>query len=259
MALRDKFPILQHNQRSLFDQKLDELENLEYSFSYFTDVKQGTYSHTTFSFEFLTGYPVSLFEKEGVNFYLTRVPSDYPLKVAEVQAEFFKRSLIPGYDQSKPDIGEFPPTKLQLADGTAREFMAFCIPLKFAANGEHELVLITALLGDKKSRLEIKLKSLLFEIKLLYQEVFNLQMFNDEKTLNTIELILQTQPRHVLSAKEKEVLKQIAKGNSTKEIASVMGVSENTVETHRKNMLMKLDAKNVAELIKKASKLYWLE
>jgi len=48
---------------------------------------------------------------------------------------------------------------------------------------------------------------------------------------------------------EKNILKKIAKGYSTKQIASQLKISEKTVEAHRKNMFDKSKVKNVAELI----------
>lgn len=57
---------------------------------------------------------------------------------------------------------------------------------------------------------------------------------------------------HVLSARELEVLKRIAEGQSTKEIAFALSVSTKTVETHRLNILSKLQLKSVAELTKYA-------
>jgi two-component system, NarL family, response regulator NreC len=56
----------------------------------------------------------------------------------------------------------------------------------------------------------------------------------------------------VLSAREQEVLKCIAEGKSTREIASHLGVSVKTIETHRQNIMEKLDIHNMAELIKYA-------
>ena len=53
-----------------------------------------------------------------------------------------------------------------------------------------------------------------------------------------------------LTEREKEVLKLIAQEFSTKEIADKLFISENTVETHRKNIMAKLNAKNVAGLVK---------
>lgn len=48
---------------------------------------------------------------------------------------------------------------------------------------------------------------------------------------------------------EKSILEKIAKGFSTKQIAQQLGISEKTVETHRKNLFIKAEVKNVAELI----------
>jgi DNA-binding NarL/FixJ family response regulator len=56
----------------------------------------------------------------------------------------------------------------------------------------------------------------------------------------------------VLSAREREVLQMLAEGRSAKDIASALGVSIKTVETHRKNIMDKLDIHSVAELTKYA-------
>lgn len=57
-----------------------------------------------------------------------------------------------------------------------------------------------------------------------------------------------------LSIREEEVLESITKGLTTQEIAKKLFISKNTVETHRKNLLYKLGARNTAELITKAYK-----
>ncbi|WP_248722529.1 response regulator transcription factor [Seonamhaeicola sp. ML3] len=59
----------------------------------------------------------------------------------------------------------------------------------------------------------------------------------------------------VLSNKEMEVLTLISEGLTTKEIAAQLFVSTRTIETHRSNILKKLEVKNTAELIKKAVKI----
>lgn len=58
-----------------------------------------------------------------------------------------------------------------------------------------------------------------------------------------------------LSPKEMEILKLIARGNTTKEIAQSLFISTRTVETHRNNMMKKLEVKNTPELINKAAQL----
>jgi len=56
----------------------------------------------------------------------------------------------------------------------------------------------------------------------------------------------------VLTKREIEVVRAIARGLSTKEIARQLFISENTVETHRQNIFEKLDVRNMAGLIIKA-------
>ncbi len=55
-----------------------------------------------------------------------------------------------------------------------------------------------------------------------------------------------------LSMREKEVLQLIVNENTTQEIAEKLFISVNTVETHRNNLLQKLDVKNVAGLVRVA-------
>jgi len=62
-----------------------------------------------------------------------------------------------------------------------------------------------------------------------------------------------------LSNREKEVLRYIADGYTTKEIAEKICRNIETVRSFRRNLIIKLDAKNVAEVVKKAyeMKLIW--
>jgi two-component system response regulator NreC len=55
-----------------------------------------------------------------------------------------------------------------------------------------------------------------------------------------------------LTDREREVLKAIASGLSTKEIAANFGVSVKTIETNRQNIMKKLEVHSVAELTKYA-------
>ena len=55
-----------------------------------------------------------------------------------------------------------------------------------------------------------------------------------------------------ISPREKEVLKLVAAGCSAKEIADALKISPRTVESHRNNLMRKLEAKNAAELIRVA-------
>ncbi len=56
----------------------------------------------------------------------------------------------------------------------------------------------------------------------------------------------------ILTDREREVLQQLAEGKTTKEMAGELSVSVKTVETHRRNIMEKLDLHSVAELTKYA-------
>lgn len=55
-----------------------------------------------------------------------------------------------------------------------------------------------------------------------------------------------------LTVREREVLKFLVEGLSSREIAEKLYISINTVQYHRKQLLHKTDSRNVAELIGKA-------
>jgi DNA-binding NarL/FixJ family response regulator len=56
----------------------------------------------------------------------------------------------------------------------------------------------------------------------------------------------------VLTPREREVLQLIAEGWSTKEIASHLNVSAKTVDTHRRQIMDKLELHSIADLTKYA-------
>ena len=60
--------------------------------------------------------------------------------------------------------------------------------------------------------------------------------------------------KELLTNREKEVLKLIAEGKSSSEIALLLKISSKTVKVHRFNMMNKLDIHNVTDLVKYAIK-----
>jgi DNA-binding NarL/FixJ family response regulator len=59
-------------------------------------------------------------------------------------------------------------------------------------------------------------------------------------------------PRQILTAREEEVLKLVAEGNSSKEIAELLTISVKTVERHRSNILQKLGLRDRLDLTRYA-------
>jgi DNA-binding NarL/FixJ family response regulator len=58
--------------------------------------------------------------------------------------------------------------------------------------------------------------------------------------------------RERLTAREREIVQIIAEGKSSKEVASLLGISVKTAETHRANVMRKLEIHSVTELVRYA-------
>ncbi len=76
------------------------------------------------------------------------------------------------------------------------------------------------------------------------KEVYLKGMFSNEKDI-----------MESLSKREKEVLKLIAEEHTTQEIADTLFLSKHTIESYRKNLISKLEVRNLAGLTKYAIKL----
>jgi len=57
-----------------------------------------------------------------------------------------------------------------------------------------------------------------------------------------------TGPQCVLTPREREVIQLVAEGKTTKEVATALSLSVKTAETHRTNLMRKLDLHSVADL-----------
>ena len=58
-----------------------------------------------------------------------------------------------------------------------------------------------------------------------------------------------TDTYHLLTDREKEVLQLLAEGRANKEVATLLDLSLSTVETHRANLMQKLNLHNTAEVV----------
>lgn len=80
---------------------------------------------------------------------------------------------------------------------------------------------------------------------------------NNEKYFSskTQQVFFETQTsrnKAELTKREKEVLQLIVQEKTTKEIAEQLCLSDKTIETHRGNIMLKLEVKNIAGMVKKA-------
>jgi two-component system, NarL family, response regulator NreC len=58
-----------------------------------------------------------------------------------------------------------------------------------------------------------------------------------------------TDSYYLLTDREKEVLQLLAEGRSNKEVATLLDLGLSTVETHRANLMQKLNLHSTAEIV----------
>lgn len=78
---------------------------------------------------------------------------------------------------------------------------------------------------------------------------------NDKILQQLRELDINPHQVPMLTRREKEILSLLDQGLSSQEIASRLSLSIHTIDTHRKNMLQKLNVHNTPALLKAAGKL----
>jgi DNA-binding NarL/FixJ family response regulator len=62
----------------------------------------------------------------------------------------------------------------------------------------------------------------------------------------------EASPFQALTGREREILRLLTEGRSSKEVAADLVVSPKTIETHRANIMRKLDIHNIADLVRYA-------
>ncbi len=67
---------------------------------------------------------------------------------------------------------------------------------------------------------------------------------------HTLEREQATSRRNRLTPREREVLDQVVTGRTSKEIARELGASHRTIEIHRRNLMEKMQAATLADLIR---------
>lgn len=97
-------------------------------------------------------------------------------------------------------------------------------------------------------------------IETVYQDKSYLDQDSQEKLINSISSGDEDDDKNYdelaaqITQRELEILQLIALGLTSQDIATKLFISKNTVETHRKNMLAKLNVNNTAALLKIAYK-----
>ncbi len=94
------------------------------------------------------------------------------------------------------------------------------------------------------------------ELKLAFDSVLRGQLFlSPSISKHIVDIYLgrvsrQADPIEQLTARQREILQLIAEGHSSKRIAQMLGAGVKTIETHRANLMDRLDIHDVAGLVR---------
>lgn len=83
-------------------------------------------------------------------------------------------------------------------------------------------------------------------------------MDGEPSYLDVVSKNIFIENKEELTHREKQILTLLIEGKLSKEISSVLNISKQTVDTHRKNMLHKKNLSNTGELIGKAIRYGWI-
>jgi DNA-binding CsgD family transcriptional regulator len=225
-------------------------------------LKKDSFLYLDDSFETLTGYSSKQIIEGGMDFWFSLAhPKDMELASKKI-IEAHKLLLNPDFDKTGP-----APLVLIYRIRHANGNWVWIKDTKFLVAFTTEKV-IDKVLGKfeeiQQQDEDMQLKEILreeescaqlLEFALVHENSKQKQELNPSSEMAKV-------PSHVakppLTKREKQILQLIGEGLSTKMIAEHCHISISTVETHRRHLLEKLNVKNSMELIKEASKIFWL-
>jgi len=82
-----------------------------------------------------------------------------------------------------------------------------------------------------------------------HKPYFSTRVSNSHDAVNPMAEAMTRASRSRLTPREREIVQLLAEGKSNKEVASLLGISVNTAEAHRANIMLKLDLHSVTELV----------
>ena len=243
---------------------LESLDSLFYGIVHIDEIdnRGGYFSSST---ERVLGYPPDNFSGgSGLKFFYSITQPEYFPQILEREAYYVLRAKDPDFDIRGSQVMEIN-GGLKHRDGTPLRIRHLSVVLEYSTARDFLVSLCTWQKIDHLNELQLEesksvIAGAFSRIKEIYARIFP-EKFQNSAPPGGEPVKLLYPPFNVsnVTKKEREVLKLIADGLSSRQIADRLCISIHTAESHRRNLLEKFDAKNVAELIKKATKVYWLE
>lgn len=247
---------------SFFGHLLSFFDQLPCASYFLIDLSEGKLLHASTAMLNITGFTLEYLKKEGSELLLSHIhPDDKPL-VRQVFNDQ-KKQFLTENSSEESDIRKFA-LRLNLQQTQVGYFEVFTSIFNLDDNQRPIMV------GMIKDVTEVHHKSQYLltilsdyveddEMESIKTKLTEIQHSSEEKQLKEVS---ETFHRYKwlkeklgqLSEREIQVLRLIAEGLSSKELAERLSISSHTATSHRKNLMMKFKVRNTAELIKEAGK-----
>ncbi len=202
---------------------------------YMLDYQTKQYLFVSKNCEKIIGYTANKFIKDGNAFYMTRIhPDDLEIYSGKVFREFVAYTSTMSVDEIKNSRYSFN-YRFKRIDGTYIQILQQFEVLEVNQNNHPLLVMgfITDITPHKK------------DDKVTYA----ISTYDKKKGFKMVTTDTFPHVHLSISAREKDVIKGLIDGLSSKQIADKLYVSLHTVNAHRRNILKKTNCKNTSELI----------
>lgn len=235
---------------------LEDVDKRNDAILWIANMDTRTLLHLNNKFENWIGYSVNEVMNGGTEFLFNILDEECKPEIIARQAFYTSFSRQDNFDPKNLMIQEMPYV-MKTKSGNRISLHLAGSMLTYTASQEPEFF-VALWTKEECSGISQCLEHLV-KIKLRHNEIYTHIPFRRQLSLLSPVYVTRNRNNHLLSRREQEVIKLLSQGYSTKKIADHLHISFNTIETHRKHLLQKFEAKNVAELIKKASKVFWLE
>lgn len=186
--------------------------------------------------EKLTGYPESMFRNKGMETSFTMIHPDDRPELFRFQKIIF--DAFHGFTFSERHTLEFSYTTRWVHRTTSEVFWMTSKVRPYvideAGNFIMDLHIIVQLFTPPKSK----------------SYDWNYSYTKDDGTKIFVSKNSPVDRAVKLTSKEREIVDLVLEGKESKEISGILNISVLTVATHRKNILRKLGARNVGEMVK---------
>ncbi len=243
LSISEALGVSTESEKSKIDQLQANLEQIPDTFFALFWLYTHDFLYVSPSIERVTGHSLKNFEKHGMVFFTGIIP---PHLIENIyQTMYVQADAI----QNHPDYlfaEEFLQVKAAVFDANKNQ-----IPVTYNAVLLDERIfdpisyLVLCSWIDTREKSAEEVQSLEKELRTNLTAIKQVYFHSKPERFEFLKI------KNKISDREKEVAKLIAQGHSTKSISEQLHISFNTVESHRKNLLHKLEAKNTAELVYK--------